>query len=201
MAVKMRLMRLGKKKQPVYRVVVADGRKPRQGRYIEAIGRYDARQEPSLIEIDNDKAVDWLSKGAQPTDPVRKLLEISGAWSAYKVSRGEIYTVAPKTAPVADVEEKVVDEAAEAVTETAEAAEEQVDAAAEEVVAEADEVVAEAEAATEEVVADATEAAEEVTEAAEEVTAEVTEAAEEVTEEVTEAAGETAEAADGEETA
>ena len=112
MAVKMRLMRLGKKKQPVYRVVVADGRKPRQGRYIEAIGRYDARQEPSLIEIDNEKAVDWLSKGAQPTDPVRKLLEISGAWSAYKVSRGEIYTVAPKTPPAADADEKVVDEEA-----------------------------------------------------------------------------------------
>lgn len=126
MAVKMRLMRLGKKKQPVYRVVVADGRKPRDGRYIEAIGRYDARQEPSLIEIDTDKAVDWLSKGAQPTDPVRKLLEISGAWSAYKVSKGEIYTVAAK-APAAEPEvEEAAEEAApeaSAVTETAEDAE------------------------------------------------------------------------------
>ncbi|MDH3306168.1 MAG: 30S ribosomal protein S16 [Acidimicrobiia bacterium] len=97
MAVKIRLMRLGKKKQPVYRVVVSDGRKPRDSRYIEAIGRYDPRQEPSLIEIDNDKAVDWLKKGAQPTDPVRKLLEVSGAWSQYRVGRGEIHTVPAKT--------------------------------------------------------------------------------------------------------
>jgi small subunit ribosomal protein S16 len=103
MAVKIRLMRLGKKKQPVYRVVVADGRKPRDGRYIESIGRYDARQEPSLIEIDNDKAVGWLNKGAQPTDPVKKLLEISGAWSQFKVAKGEIHTVAPKAPPVVDV--------------------------------------------------------------------------------------------------
>ncbi len=122
MAVKIRLMRLGKKKQPVYRVVVADGRKPRDGRYIESIGRYDARQEPSLIEIDNDKAVDWLNKGAQPTDPVKKLLEISGAWSQFKVAKGEIYTVAPKTPPVVDTapdsEEAVAEDApAEEVTE------------------------------------------------------------------------------------
>ena len=104
MAVKIRLMRMGKKKQPVYRVVVADGRKQRDGRYLEAIGRYDPRQEPSLIEIENDKAIDWLSKGAQPTERVRKLLEISGAWSAYKVSKGEIHTVAPRkaTEPVAE---------------------------------------------------------------------------------------------------
>lgn len=162
MAVKMRLMRLGKKKQPVYRVVVADGRKPRQGRYIEAIGRYDARQEPSMIEIDNDKAVDWLNKGAQPTDPVRKLLEISGAWSAYKVSKGEIYTVAPKTPPAA---EKVVDE----VEETVEAAAD-----------EADEVVAEAAEVTEETVE---EAVAETTEAAEEAVEDATDAAEEAADE------------------
>jgi len=168
MAVKMRLMRLGKKKQPVYRVVVADGRKPRQGRYIEAIGRYDARQEPSLIEIDNEKAVDWLSKGAQPTDPVRKLLEISGAWSAYKVSRGEIYTVAPRTPSTADVEEKVVDEvevsveqAAETVTETTEAVSETVEDPVEEAVSEVTEDTTEAVA---EVADDAAEAVEEVVE-------------------------------------
>ncbi len=94
MAVKIRLIRMGKKKQPVYRVVVADGRTPRDGRYIEQIGRYDPRQEPTLIEIDNDKAVDWLRKGAQPTDPVRRLLESSGAWSRFKVAKGEIHTVA-----------------------------------------------------------------------------------------------------------
>ena len=99
MAVKIRLKRMGKKKQPTYRVVVADGRSPRDGRFIEAIGRYDPRQEPSIVEIDNDKALDWLQKGAQPTDPVRKLLEISGAWSRFKVARGEIHTVAAKPVP------------------------------------------------------------------------------------------------------
>lgn len=83
MAVKLRLMRMGKKKQPTYRVVAADARSPRDGRFIEIVGTYDPRREPSAIAIDNDKAVDWLNKGAQPTDPVRKLLEISGAWETY----------------------------------------------------------------------------------------------------------------------
>jgi len=108
MAVKIRLMRMGKKKQPVYRVVVIDGRRPRDGRYIEAIGRYDPRQEPSVIEIDNERAADWLSKGAQPTDRARKLLEISGAISSFKVKRGEIHTVGvDPTPPAASAEEPV----------------------------------------------------------------------------------------------
>ncbi len=93
MAVKLRLMRMGKKKQPTYRVVVADSRAPRDGRFIEIIGRYDPRQDPSLIEIDNDKAVEWLRKGAQPTDTVRRLLDKSGAWAMFKVAKGEIHTV------------------------------------------------------------------------------------------------------------
>ncbi|MGH8958071.1 MAG: 30S ribosomal protein S16 [Acidimicrobiia bacterium] len=93
MAVKMRLIRIGKTKQPVYRVVVMDGRSPRDGRYLDQVGRYDPRQEPSLVEIDNDKAVAWMQKGAQPTDTVRKLLEISGAMSRYKVAAGKIHTV------------------------------------------------------------------------------------------------------------
>ena len=83
MAVKLRLMRMGKKKQPTYRVVAADSRSPRDGRFIEIVGVYDPRREPSNIRIDNDKAVDWLRKGAKPTDSVRKLLEISGAWEAF----------------------------------------------------------------------------------------------------------------------
>ena len=83
MAVKLRLMRMGKKKQPTYRVVAADSRSPRNGRFIEIVGIYDPRPDPSAIRIDNDKAVDWLRKGAQPTDSVRKLLEISGAWETY----------------------------------------------------------------------------------------------------------------------
>ena len=83
MAVKLRLMRMGKKKQPTYRVVAADSRSPRNGRFIEIVGIYDPRPDPSAIRIDNDKAVDWLRKGAQPTDSVRKLLEISGAWETF----------------------------------------------------------------------------------------------------------------------
>jgi small subunit ribosomal protein S16 len=83
-AVKLRLMRMGKKKQPTYRVVAADSRSPRDGRFIEIVGVYDPRPDPSSIRIDNDKAVDWLRKGAQPTESVRKLLEISGAWGAFR---------------------------------------------------------------------------------------------------------------------
>jgi small subunit ribosomal protein S16 len=76
-------MRMGKKKQPTYRVVAADSRSPRDGRFIEIVGVYDPRPDPSAIRIDNDKAVDWLRKGAQPTESVRKLLEISGAWETF----------------------------------------------------------------------------------------------------------------------
>ena len=82
MAVKIRLTRTGKKKQPSYRVVVADSRSPRDGRYIEQIGRYHPLLDPSEIVIDNDRAAYWLSVGAQPSDAVRKLLEISGALDA-----------------------------------------------------------------------------------------------------------------------
>jgi len=83
-AVKLRLMRMGKTKQPTYRVVAADSRSPRNGRFIEIVGTYEPRQDPSKILIDNDKAVAWLRKGAQPTDRVQKLLVISGAWDSFK---------------------------------------------------------------------------------------------------------------------
>ena len=99
MAVKIRLTRLGKKKQPTYRVVVMDSRKTRDGQYIEQLGFYDPRQEPSLIQIDNERALHWLTTGAQPTERAKKLLEISGAWTQFKIARGEIHTVggdAPK---------------------------------------------------------------------------------------------------------
>jgi small subunit ribosomal protein S16 len=79
-AVKLRLMRMGKTKQPTYRVVAADARSPRNGRFIEVIGTYEPRREPSNILIDNDRAVHWLQHGAQPTERVEKLLKISGAW-------------------------------------------------------------------------------------------------------------------------
>lgn len=84
MAVKLRLMRMGKTKQPTYRVVAADSRSPRDGRFIEILGQYNPRAEPSVITIDNTKAVKWLREGAQPTERVQKLLVISGAWSEYK---------------------------------------------------------------------------------------------------------------------
>lgn len=84
MAVKLRLMRMGKTKQPTYRVVAADGRSPRDGRFIEIVGTYEPRAEPSVVKIDNDKALKWLRDGAQPTDTVQKLLRISGAWDQFR---------------------------------------------------------------------------------------------------------------------
>jgi small subunit ribosomal protein S16 len=82
--VKLRLMRMGKKKQPFYRVVAADSRSPRNGRFIQIVGTYDPRREPSVIEIDNEKAVAWLRNGAQATERVEKLLKLSGAWDDFK---------------------------------------------------------------------------------------------------------------------
>ena len=121
MAVKLRLMRMGKKKQPTYRVVAADSRKARNGRIIEAVGFYDPRRDPSVIEIDNDKAVGWLRNGAQPTERVEKLLKITGAWDEFKGQpAGTSGTAAPaegaavEEAPVEDaaVEEAAVEDAA-----------------------------------------------------------------------------------------
>ena len=84
MAVKMRLTRIGKKKQPFYRVVVCDSRAPRQGRYIDLVGTYDPLQEPSEIKLDLDKVRSWLSKGVQPTVTVKRLLKITGFYSEPK---------------------------------------------------------------------------------------------------------------------
>jgi small subunit ribosomal protein S16 len=78
MAVRLRLTRIGGKKDPVWRVVVADQRSPRDGRIIETVGQYNAQTEPSTIKIDEERVRHWLSKGAQPTDQVRKLLKIQG---------------------------------------------------------------------------------------------------------------------------
>ena len=74
MAVKIRLTRIGSKKNPIYRVVVADSRSPRDGRFIEIVGRYNPQLEPSFIELDEAKVKDWLAKGAQPTEPVSRLI-------------------------------------------------------------------------------------------------------------------------------
>jgi small subunit ribosomal protein S16 len=74
----MRLTRVGSKKNPIYRVVVADGRSPRDGRFIEIVGRYNPQTEPSLIELDEAKVKDWLGKGAQPSEAVAKLIKAAG---------------------------------------------------------------------------------------------------------------------------
>lgn len=78
MAVKIRLRRMGSKKAPFYRVVVADSRYPRDGRFIEEIGTYNPLTEPSLVNIDGDKAKTWLKNGAQPTDVVKRLFKENG---------------------------------------------------------------------------------------------------------------------------
>jgi small subunit ribosomal protein S16 len=78
MAVKLRLTRVGSKKNPIYRIVAADSRSPRDGKFIEIIGRYNPQHDPSLIEVDEEKAKKWLSNGAQPSDTVAKLLKIKG---------------------------------------------------------------------------------------------------------------------------
>lgn len=84
MAVKIKLARLGKIRNPQYRIAVADARTRRDGRAIEVIGRYHPKEDPSLIEIDSERAQYWLSVGAQPTEPVLKLLKITGDWQKFK---------------------------------------------------------------------------------------------------------------------
>ena len=78
MAAKIRLARVGSKKNPIYRVVVADSRSPRDGRFIEIVGRYNPQTDPSTIVLDEAKIRDWVSKGAQPTDPVKRLMKTQG---------------------------------------------------------------------------------------------------------------------------
>jgi len=89
MAVKLRLMRMGKKKQPTYRIVAADSRSPRDGRFIEILGTYQPRADPSIVQIDTAKAVSWLSKGAQPTETVAKLLKQSGALDEFEAAKAK----------------------------------------------------------------------------------------------------------------
>ena len=147
MSVKIRLMRVGKKKQPSYRVVVADGRSPRDGRYIEIIGHYQPRQEPSGFDIEEEKVLAWLQKGAQPTEQVHKLLVGAGIWETYESGRSSQSTAAKvaerkakgqaaaqaeaaKAKAAAEAEAKAAEDAAAA--EAASAAAETADAPAEE---------------------------------------------------------------------
>ena len=78
MAARIRLARVGSKKNPVYRVVVADSRSPRDGRFIEIVGRYNPQTSPSTIDLDGDQIRDWVSKGAQPSDSVKRLMKSQG---------------------------------------------------------------------------------------------------------------------------
>ena len=99
MAVKIKLKRLGKIREPFYRIVVADARTKRDGRAIEEIGKYHPKLEPSLIQIDSDRAQYWLSVGAQPTESVQRLLTITGDWQKFKGlpgTEGTLRTAEPK---------------------------------------------------------------------------------------------------------
>jgi small subunit ribosomal protein S16 len=135
MAVKIRLAQRGKKKTRTYRVVVADARSPRDGKFIEDLGFYNPHDNPSTVDIDVEKAVSWLDKGAQPSDRVQKLLEISGAWAQWRSTKGEVASIpkAPepkikssskanikKTEAAAEVEVEV-----EVVSDTSEGSEEE----------------------------------------------------------------------------
>ena len=119
MAVKLRLTRVGKTKQPQYRIVAADSRSPRDGRFIEIIGQYNPRQEPSVVTLDADKAAKYLADGAQPTERVAKLLQIAGVELPAKVA-AKVGAPAAKGYKAEKTAKKAATEpAAEAATEAA----------------------------------------------------------------------------------
>jgi small subunit ribosomal protein S16 len=156
MAVKIKLTRLGKIRNPQYRIAVADARNRRDGRAIEVIGRYHPKEDPSLIEVDSDRAQYWLSVGAQPTEPVLKLLKITGDWQKFKGlpgQEGTLKVAAPKESKVIAYEAAVQQAADEPKTPTPrKVAEKVADAAVAGAVAEAAAeaaVIAEAEAVVE----------------------------------------------------
>ena len=87
MAVKMRLKRMGAKKKPFYRIIVADSRSPRDGRFIATVGTYDPRKDDNKITLKEEDIISWLNKGAQPTDTVKSILSNEGVWAKYKASK------------------------------------------------------------------------------------------------------------------
>ena len=119
MAVKLRLVRTGKKKQPTYRLVAADSRFPRNGRFIEILGTYEPRHDPSVIKFDNDRAVHWLQHGAQPTETVEKLLRISGAWEQFTGKPLEPVVYPEKKSAPIEASEETSEETSEEVAEAA----------------------------------------------------------------------------------
>ena len=211
---KIRLSRRGKKRQPSYRVVVADVNSKRDGRIVERIGHYNPLTDPAEFTIKEDRALHWLSVGAQPTDAVRRLLDKQGTFGRLGRMRagesiavlaaevtGDVVAAPAIVEEIVEVEEvpaEAVEEAAEEVAaEVVEEAKEAVEAV-EETVAEVVEEAEEAAEAVEETVAEVVEEAEEVAEAAEETVAEVVEEAEEAeaVEEIVEADDSDEDAAD-----
>ena len=196
--VRIRLRRTGSKKQPSYRIVVADSRRPRDGKYIEIIGWYNPRTEPSTEVVEEARALYWLGVGAQPSDSVARIFSHTGTMERFeRLKAGENMEdlvqeaientpelPSPKTrhpSPAAGESKIKAKEAARIAAEEAEVAE-----AVEEVEAAAEEVVEEVEAAAEEVAEEVEDAAEEVVEEVEEIVEEAEEAAEEVVEEAEE---------------
>ena len=118
MAVKIRLAQRGKKKTRTYRVVVADARSPRDGKFIEDLGFYNPHDNPSTVDIDVEKAVSWLDKGAQPSDRVQKLLEISGAWAQWRSTKGEVVSIPKAPEPKVKSSSKANIKKNEAAAET-----------------------------------------------------------------------------------
>jgi small subunit ribosomal protein S16 len=116
-AVKIKLMRLGKIRAPYYRIVVADSRTKRDGRAIETIGKYHPTQEPSLIEVDSERAQYWLGVGAQPTEPVAAILKVTGDWQKFKGlpgAEGTLRVAEPKISKKTVFEAAAKDSAGEA---------------------------------------------------------------------------------------
>ena len=121
MPVKIRLAQRGKKKNRTFRVIVADSRSPRDGKFIEDLGFYNPQDNPSSVEIDVEKAVSWLEKGAQPSERAQKILEISGAWAQWRSSKGEVVSIPtppePKTQSSSRAHNKKNEDQAEDVNE------------------------------------------------------------------------------------
>ena len=120
MSTRIRLRRMGSKGRPFYRVVVADQRSPRDGRFIENIGRYHPLNDPSLIEIDQDRALHWLRVGAQPSNQVRNLMQKTGIWEAFVAERPKAAVVSTK--PERPAKEKVSKKAQAKAAEASKAA-------------------------------------------------------------------------------
>ncbi|MCK5439662.1 MAG: 30S ribosomal protein S16 [Gemmatimonadetes bacterium] len=118
MAVRIRLRRMGTKKKPQYRVVVADSRSPRDGRFLDTIGTYNPRVDPAEINIDRDKALEWLESGAEPSDTARSLLSKVGVWQRFKTGEWPAEAPRPEPAPM-PAPEVVVEPAPEVVVEPA----------------------------------------------------------------------------------